>query len=229
MNVALFLNPIDIHVRNAFGKRKGAYYAQLATTLGARFRVNGFRVAWLINGTDTDRNVPDFSSLSPDLPIIGSDADDATNRDDIDDFVLVSPLSFNETLSHHMSDQVVEGLLEQLGPVEHLAVCGFNDRSEVEQFARVAAASSQINAVDVHEDLTELGLTDSMVAQLTARPTERIAPFLLELEANHPDDAAIKRIYNTEYRFRSRRPYRQQILPLEQYLERNRSHMAQVA
>jgi hypothetical protein len=220
MRVALFAYPARLHIHLTLGNRKGEYYENLARALQARFRSNGYDVVWLLSCTREDRTKPDLENLVLDS------IDDAQP---VDDAILVSPLGLHEVWGHRISDEVVTSLIDQLGHVEDLAVCGFHDRSVVEQLAAAACQSDNVGSVTIHEDLTEYGLTDAILKQTAEHPEQRVNPFLLDMEANRPNERALARIYNAEYRFRCSRPYREQIPTLEEYLGQMRSQMVAVA
>jgi hypothetical protein len=188
---------------------------------------------------EADRTQPDLQNLSAALPIVSTDRGDIDSADDTevgrvftdrtDDAILVSPLTLNEVWSHRTPNEVAVRLLDQLGAINELAICGFHDRSNVEQFAAAAQASDLIGSVTVHEDLTELGLTDEVMKRTAAHPEQRVIPFLLDLQTNRPNDAALKRIYTAEYGFRNLRPYRQQIPSLNAYLGQPKPQLVAVA
>jgi hypothetical protein len=108
--------------------------------LTERFRRRGWRIVWVLFARDSDATVPDASLLSPFFSFHD------------DDVFVVAPISF----ATHCAEKrypSARALLDPLGPIERLAVCGFHCTDCVDRVARYAHRRGI--PVKVHEELTD--------------------------------------------------------------------------
>lgn len=159
--------------------------------LTKRFRQRGWRVVWVLFARDDDVGAPDTSLLSPFFTIHDADA------------FVVAPVSF---ATHCREERYPspQSLLEPLGKIERLAVCGFHCTDCVDRIARHAHRRGI--PVKVHEELTDRFFALDTWRRTNAQP-RAIIKRTMPVDPVINSRASLRSLVENERRDRRRKPW----------------------